>query len=183
MEKKMLLVASVGLLVGLLVGVAIGYFVALPPQATPAQDLQNQIDNLQSQVDDLQDQIGQKDSQIQALQEQISNLETLLGPIRKGAWNLIETFQGSSGLKTDYFYVSGADLRINWTWVSSVEQFAFFSIYLYKQGQTVYTEVFPYLQNEGTTFAHNILLAYYYLDINEANLDQWMVTIEVWIPE
>lgn len=175
----MLLVASIGLLVG----VAIGYFVAPSPQTTQTQDLQNQINNLQSQVDDLQNQIAQKDSQIQALQEQVSDLETLLGPIRKGAWNLIETFQGSSGLKTDYFYVSGADLRINWTWVSSIEQIASFGIYLYKQGQTVYTEAFLFLQDEGTTFAHNIVPAYYYLDISEANLDQWTVTIEVWIPE
>ena len=183
MEKKTLIIASVGTLIGLLVGVVLGYFVSPSLQTTQTQDLQNQINSLQSQVDNLQNQVTQKDSQIQALQQQVSDLETLLGPIRKGDWNLIETFQGSSGLKTDYFYVAGTDLRINWTWVSSIEQFASFSISLYKQGQSIYTEAFLFLQDEGTTFAHNIASANYYLDISEANLDQWTVTVEVWIPE
>jgi len=39
------------------------------------------------------------------------------------------------------------------------------------------------LQEEGTTFAHSIASANYYLDISEANLDQWTVTVEVWMPE
>ena len=183
MEKKTFIIASVGTLIGMLVGVVIGYSVSPSVQTAQTQDLQSQIDSLQSQVDNLQNQVTQKDSQIQTLQQQVSELETLLGPIRKGDWSLIETFQGSSGLKTDYFYVAETELRINWTWVSSVQQFASFSIYLYKQGQSVYTEAFLFLQDEGTTFAHNIAPAYYYLDISEANLDQWTVTAEVWIPE
>ena len=110
------------------------------------QDLQNQISDLQNDVSDLQSQIAQKDSQIQGLQQQVSDLETLVGPIRKGDWNLIKTFQGSSGVKTDYFYVGGTDLRINWTWSSSAEEYAVFSIYVYKEGQTISTEMFFNLQ-------------------------------------
>ena len=183
MRNKTLVIASVGTIIGLFVGVIIGYSVSPSLQTTQAQDLQNQIDNLQNQVSSLQNQITQKDSQIQTLQQEVNGLEALLGPIRKGDWNLIETLQGSSGLKTDYFHVVGTELRINWTWVSSIEQFASFSIYLYKEGQSVYTEALLFLQDEGTTFAHNIESAYYYLDISGANLDQWTVTVEVWIPE
>lgn len=178
MEKKMLLITSVGLLIGLVVGVALGYLVA-----PSAENQQGQINELQSQINNLQNQITQKDSQIQTLQEQISELENLIGPIRKGDWNLIETFQGSSGLKTDYFYVAGTDLRINWTWVSSIEEYASFGIILYRKGQTVFTEMFFDLQDEGTTFAHNTKTDYYYFDISVANLDQWVVTVEAWIPE
>jgi hypothetical protein len=169
MEKKTLIMVLVGTLIGLLVGVGLGYLAASPLQPPQSQDLQNQI--------------AQKDSQIQALQQKVSDLETLLGPIKKGDWNLIKTFQGSSGVKTDYFYVGGSELRISWTWVSSNEQYASFNIYLYKQGQSSYTEAFLFLQDNGTTFAHNIASASHYLDITEANLDQWTVSVEVWIPK
>lgn len=183
MEKKTLIIASIGTLIGLLVGVVLGYSVSPSMQTAQTQDLQNQINSLQSQVNNLQSQVTQKDSQIQTLQEQVSELETLLGPIEKGDWNLIETFQGSSGLKTDYFYAAGTDLRINWTWVSSIEEFASFSITLYRKDQTVFTEMFFDLQDQGTTFAHDINTDYYYLDVGVANLDQWTVTVEAWIPE
>jgi len=183
MEKRPLIIASVGTIIGLLAGVIIGYVASPSIQTTRDRDLQNQIHNLENQVSNLENQISQKDSQIQTLQQQASDLEAFSGPIRKGDWNQIETFDGSSGLKTDYFYVAGTDLRIDWTWVSSIEEFATFSIYLYKQGQSVYTEAFLFLQDEGTTFAHNIASAYYYLDISGANLDEWTVTVEVWIPE
>jgi len=183
MEKKTLILVSVGTFIGLLVGIGLGYLVAPPSQPTQTQDLENQINALQGQVSDLQNQIAQKDSQIQALQQQVSDFENLLGPIKKGDWNLIETFQGSSGLNTDYFYVGGTDLRINWTWASSVEEYASFSISLYKEGQAIWTEWFFNLQKEGTTFAHNIVQANHYLDISTANLDQWTVTVEAWIPQ
>ena len=178
MEKKMLLMTSVGLFIGLVVGVVLGYLVAPSPESQ-----QGQINELQSQISNLQNQITQKDSQIQTLQEQIGELESLLGPIRKGAWNLVETLEGSSDLITDYFYIAGTDLRINWTWASSVEEYASFSIILYKKGQTIYTEMFLNLQKEGTTFTHNVDQAYYYLHMTTANLDQWTVTVEAWIPQ
>ena len=190
MEKKTLIITVVGSLIGLLVGVAIGYSVAPYQQIIQTQDLKNQINNLQNQINDLQNQnknlqnqITQKDNQIQTLQEQVNELQALLGPIRKGAWNLIKTFQGSSDFITDYFYVASSDLRINWTWVSSAEQYAGFYINLYKQGQSVRTEHFSDLPDIGTTYVHNIVPAYYYLDIREANLDLWTITTEVWIPE
>jgi len=72
-------------------------------------------------------------------------------------------------------------LRINWKWTSSVEEYASFSIYLYKEGQTFATEMLVFLQKEGTTYIHNVKVANYYLEISEANLDQWKVTVEVFI--
>jgi len=182
---KTLVMALVGTLIGLLGGVVIGYSLAPLLQSAQGQasqnqiiDLQNQISDLQSQLSErdgqvqtLQDQISEKTSEIQTLQQKVSDLEALLGPIKRGDWNLIETFQGSSGLKTDYFNVAGADLRINWTWSSSIEQFALFSISLYKEGHSIYTEFFLDLQDVGTTFAHNISSDNYYLDISAANLD------------
>lgn len=183
MKKKTLMSALAGTLVGLLVGVVLGYFVTSPSQPSQTQDLQNQINNLQNQVSDLQNQIAQKENQIQALQQQVSELETLLGPIRKGAWNLITTFNGASGVKTDYFYVGGTDLRFNWTWASTTPKYAIFSIKLYKKGETTFTETYLFLEDRGTTYAHNIAAANYYLDISTANLASWTVTVEQWIPE
>jgi hypothetical protein len=146
-------------------------------------DLQTQLQQKDSQIQTLQGQITQKDTEIQNLQNQITELEALLGPIKKGAWNLIITFEGASGVTTDYFYVGGTDLRFNWTWTSTTPDYAVFTITLYKEGETIYTEMYFDLQSEGTTYAHNIAAAYYYLDISAANIDSWTVTVEQWIPE
>jgi len=176
MEKKTFVITLIGLLGGLLVGVALGYFVLLSKPTEPH--------DLQDQIDDLQNQIAQRDSQIQVLQQEVSELETLLGPIRKGAWNLIKSFEGASALiNTNYFYVAGNDLRINWTWVRTDPEFGSFSIYLYQEGQIAYTEAFLYLQENGTTYTHNTVASYYYLKILGSNLDHWNITIEAWIPK
>ena len=74
-------------------------------------------------------------------------------------------------------------MRLNYTWTSTVEEFASFSISLYKKGQTIATEWLFNLQKTGTTFVHNVDIANYYLEISEANLDYWTVTIEVFIEE
>jgi len=176
----------IGLMLGLVIGSLLGYTIA--PKGVDTSELDKQINQLANQVDDLQSQVDSKNTQISNLQSQITNLqsqidelEALVPPVRRGEWNLIETFEGSSGWKTDYFYVTGTDLRINWTWTSTIEEFSSFSVYLYKEGQSLWTEMFYNLQKEGTTFAHNIKAANYYLDISEANLDSWRVTVEVFI--
>lgn len=190
MEMKSLKIGIVGTLIGLLVGVVLGYSISPFLQTIQTQNLQNQINALQSQISQkesqiqtLQNQISEKDSQIQTLQQQVSELETLIGPIRKGDWNLVATFDGSSEVITDYFYVMGTDLRINWTWVSSYEQYAYFSTSIYKEGETFSTKSFLDLQDQGTTFVHNLETGNYYLKIGEANLDYWSVTVETWIAE
>jgi len=173
MEKKILLIASVGLLIGLVVGVAVGYFVAPSPE-----NRQEQINNLQNQINDLQNQIAQKNSQIQ-------QLEALLGPIKKGAWNLISTFEGSSGIvTTDYFYVAGTDLRLNWTWTPGIDAYLpHITIYVYEEGQDSFAELYQCTQEQGITFVHNINVARYYLDLTALELAHWTITVETWIPE
>ncbi len=167
-------------------------------------DFQAQIDEKDSQISELQSQIetasgqmtallalistknseiGDLLNQVSELQSQVEELKQLIPPYTRGEWNLVESFQGISGLTTDYFYIGGAELRLNWTWTSSTEEFAGFSIQLYQQGQTVIKDAWSSLQKEGTTRAHNIESANYFLKIIAINLDQWNVTVEVYIPD
>jgi len=130
----------------------------------------------------MQNQLAQKDEQIQALEDQIVGLESDLGTVKKGAWNVVELFGGSSGFTTDYFYVAGAELRINWIAYTGVEASIVFSIYVYTEGQSEPLEAFTNLQAEGTVFLQNIEKGNYYLDISADKVDQWSVTVETWIP-
>lgn len=169
--RYIILGVSIGLIIGALSGFALGCSMA--PSALALQD----------QITDLQDQLIQKDNQIQTLQNQIAELTALLGPIKKGAWNLAANFGGSSELVTDCFFVAGTELRINWTWFSGAEESVDFNVYLYKEGETNFTASFINLQDQGTTFVHDTETANYYLHIHGNNVDQWTITIEVWIPE
>jgi len=185
LSKKAL---AIGVIIGLVIGFGMGYGIA--QQGTSDFEKNNQISQLQSQISEkesqitvLQSQITDLKSQVSELQSEIEELEKLLPTLKRGTWNLIETFSGKSGVTTDYFYVAGTELRINWTWSSSAEEYAGFSFYLYREGQTTWTSSLFNLQKEGTNYIHNIKSASYYLDILEANLDQWTVTIEVWIQE
>lgn len=130
----------------------------------------------------MQNQLAQKDEQIQALEDQIVGLESDLGTVKKGAWNVVEIFGGCSGFTTDYFYVAGTELRINWIAYTGVEESIVFSIYVYKEGQSEPLEAFTGLQAEGTVFLQNIEKGNYYLDISADKVDQWSVTVETWIP-
>ena len=137
---------------------------------------------LASVIVNLQNQLIHRDDYIQMLQEQIEKLKDLLGPVKEGAWNTIATFGGSSGITTDYFYVAGIDLRMNWTWFSSAENSSVFNFSIYKEGQSGCIENFTNLQDQGTTFLWNVEKANYYLYISEDKIDQWSITVETWIP-
>ncbi|MDH5794644.1 MAG: hypothetical protein OEZ24_00910 [Candidatus Bathyarchaeota archaeon] len=148
-------------------------------------ELQSDIETKVGQLTALQLQITEKNSQIAGLQNQISQLESrveelerLVSPYPAGEWNLARSFQGNSGLTTDYFYIAGTELRLNWTWSSSIEEYAEFSIYLYREGETIIAEQCISLPKEGTTHIHDIEIGYYYLRISQANLEQWNVTVE-----
>lgn len=70
-----------------------------------------------------------------------------------------------------------------WTWTSGVPEYAGFSFSLYKEGETIWT-VFEFdLDSVGTTHVHNLKTANYYLEISEANINEWTITVEVWIPD
>ena len=130
----------------------------------------------------MQNQLTQKNAQIQTLQDQIVELENDLGTVKKGAWNVVEIFGGSSGFTTDYFYVAGTELRITWIAYTGVDEPIFFSIDVYKEGQSEPLDEFTNLQDQGTVFLQNIEKGNYYLDISEDKVDQWSITVETWIP-
>ena len=212
MEMKLLAIALVALIVGLGAGYAVGnigggssannmQIATLQQQVTTLQgqvstlngtinSLQSQISAKDSSIADLQSQITSKNSQISSLNSQVTNLtntitqlQAQIPPLNKGAWNLIETFTGGNAdMVTDFFYISGADVRVNWTWTSSHMEFAMFSIYLYKQGESIYTSSIMADSPAGYTYVHSLASAYYYLDISGANIDSWTVTVEMWVP-
>jgi len=130
----------------------------------------------------MQNQLTEKNEQIQTLQDQIVGLESDLGTVKKGAWNVVETFGDCSGLATDYFYVAGTELRITWGTYSGADESIIFAISIYKEGQSEPLEAFTNLQDEGTVFLQNIENGNYYLDISEDKVDQWSITVETWIP-
>lgn len=130
----------------------------------------------------MQNQLAQKDEQIQTLQDQIAGLESDLGTVKKGAWNIVDSFGGSSGFTTEYFYVAGTELRITWIAYTGMEASIVFSIYVYEEGQSEPLEAFTNLQDEGTVFLQNLEKSNYYLDVSSDNADQWSITVETWIP-
>ena len=130
----------------------------------------------------MQDQLAQKNEQIQTLQDQIAGLETDLGTVKKGEWNAVDSFGGSSAFTTEYFYVAGTELRINWVAYTGVEASIVFCISVYKEGQNEAYETFTNLEDQGTVFLQNLEKGNYYLDVSEANADQWSITVETWIP-
>lgn len=135
-----------------------------------------------SVLTDMQNQLTQKDKEIQTLQNQISGLENDLGTVKKGEWNLVESFGGSSGFATDYFYVAGTELRITWVAYSGVDASISFAVAVYKEGQSEPLDSFMNLQDQGTVFLQSVEKGNYYLDISEDNADQWSITVETWIP-
>jgi hypothetical protein len=130
----------------------------------------------------MQNQLAQKDAQIQTLENHIGELESDLGTVKKGEWNVVESFGDCSGLTTDYFYVAGTELRITWIAYTGVDASIVFSVRVYKEGQSEPLEAFIHLENEGTVFLQNIEKGNYYLDISSDNADQWSITVETWIP-
>lgn len=153
-------------------------------------ELQSQIETKTDWVTALELQISEKKNEVAALQDQMLQLQSKVGELEqlvptytKEVWNLVDSFQGTSGLTTDYFYVAGTELRLNWSWSSRVEECAEFSIYLCREGEGIFVDMCTSLPKEGTTHIHNVEAASYYLKISEANLDQWIVTVEFRIPD
>ena len=95
---------------------------------------------------------------------------------------MVESFGGSSGFVTDYFYVAGTELRITWVAYTGVDEPISFSVAIYTKGQSEPLESFTNLQDQGTVLLQNVEKGNYYLDISENNADQWSITLETWIP-
>jgi chaperonin cofactor prefoldin len=146
--------------------------------------LQSQLNASKNQVASLQSDKTSLQNQISSLQANISELEKLVPPVKKGAWNLAASFIGQDSVDTGYFYVYGADLRFNWTW-STRSQYPGFGLTLYKYGQDKYFPSYgdPYINGvTGTTYAHGLVNAYYYLDVTAVYLTGWIISVEVWVP-
>ncbi len=86
------------------------------------------------------------------------------------------TFSGSTTRKTNLFYVPVNQIKISWD--LDVGQFSMFTIFLYEEGDYIYTDTWMSLeaQPQGDTYAY-IDPGYYYLDFSVYNC-QYTVTVE-----
>ena len=130
---------------------------------------------------DMQKQLDQKDKQIGLLETQIDELENDLGAVKKGEWNVVDSFGGSSGIVTDYFFVSGNELRITWVAYNGLDESISFEIEVFKKGQNQPIDSFAGLNDQGSVLLQSIEKGNYYLNISEENADQWSITVETWI--
>jgi len=197
---------ATGLIIGLVLGASFGYLGALESLYTTL--------SIYDSVKEMQKQLVLKDDQIRNLQAQLQEIQLITGPIRRGSWNTVATFQGTRNTISDYFYAGGNELRINWTWRSNeivkwqnlynqylkdfgpdsaytqdaldnlkrAEKLAVLGIILYRKGESYATKVLSYLEKNGSIYIHDVVTSYYYLDVVTAYLDQWNITVEVWIP-
>ena len=130
---------------------------------------------------DIQNQLNQKNEQIEMLENQIGVLENDLGTIKKGEWNVVDSFGGSSGIATDYFYVAGTELRITWVAYNGFNESIYFEIDVFKEGQNEPFTSYSDLNDQGSVLLQSIEKGNYYLNISEENVDQWSITVETWI--
>ncbi len=94
--------------------------------------------------------------------------------------DLLATFSGSSDRTTDLFYVPGNQIRISWD--LETEQYSYFAIYLYKEGEAYATDIWGSLEEDpqGDTYAY-IDPGWYYFDFSVLYCD-YTVTVETETP-
>ena len=175
--KKYLIV---GIIVGLLVGLGVGYAVA--PKGEDTAELQQRVSDLEAQVATLQNQVADRDAQIASLQAQIEELEALVPPLTKGEWNTITTFTGSTYKTTELFNIPSGTWRINWTYTDG--ELAALSFFVYPEGETVMFVGSLYTTGPSQSDTTYIYEGpdNFYIELTAANLDQWTLTIEAFIP-
>ena len=130
---------------------------------------------------DLQNQLDQKTEQITVLENQIGELKNDLGVVKEGEWNLVDSFGGSSGIVSDYFFVSGNELRLTWAAYNGLDESLSLNIEIFKEGQTEPLDSLLDLDDQGSVLVSNIEKGNYYLTISGKNVDQWSITVETWI--
>jgi len=176
-----------GIIVGLVIGLVLGYAVA--PTGADTSKLEQQIDQLEDQVKDLRDQLESKEEQVSNLQSQIfdlqlqiEELEELVPPLRKGEWNTIVTFTGSTEKTTELFHIPSDTWRINWTytgWGSTL-----FGFTVYPEAKTIMcieTLMTMGPSQSDTTYIYEGP-GNYYIKLTEVNAEEWELTIEAFIP-
>jgi len=193
---------AVDVIVGLVIGLILVYTVA--PKEADTSKFEQQISQLEKQVEDLQNQIKSKDtqifnlqnqlddkntkisnlqSQISDLQSRIKKLEALVPPLRKGEWNAIITFTGSTDKTTELFHIPGGTWRINWTYTG--RELAGFSFLVYPEGEKVmYIETLMTMgpSQSDTTYIYKGP-GNYYIKVSAANIEEWTLTIEAFVLE
>ena len=182
MEMKLIAFLTIGLVLGLIGGLAVGYTVAPKAVDTDTTALEQQINQLQGQVSTLQNQIQEKDSQISNLTSQIAELEQLVPPLTKGEWNTIKTFTGSASKTTEVFYIPSETWRINWTYTGG--SLAVFGFFVYPEGETVL-----FVESLSTMGSSQSDVTYiyegpesFYVKLIVANIDQWTLTVQAFVP-
>ena len=97
-----------------------------------------------------------------------------------GQWNTIKTWVGSADRFTELFSVPSQQIRISWD--LNTQQYSHFTIWLYKQGDTYYTEGWLSVdeQPQGETMAY-VEPGIYYLEFSVSDC-VYSVTVEVYIP-
>lgn len=182
--KNLLIGVAIGLIIGLVIGLPVGYIVAgVGTGAEDIADLQAEISDLEGQITTLQSQIDDKDSQIANLQSQIEELQQLVPPLTKGEWNTIITFTGSASRTTELFVIPSENWRINWTYTGG--SLAVFGFFVYPEGETTL-----YVESLSTMGSSQSDVTYiyegtdsFYVKLIVANIDEWTLTVEVFIPE
>ena len=172
---------AIGLIIGLVIGMLLGYIVA--PKGGDTSELEQQINQLEQQVTDLQNQLESKNAQISNLQSQIEELEALIPPLRRGEWNTIITFTGSTGKTTELFHIPSGTWRINWTYTGG--ELAVFGFFVYPEGETVmYVETLTTMgpSQSDTTYIYEGP-GNFYIKLSAANIEEWALTIEAFVPE
>ncbi len=174
---------SIALIIGLVVGGGAG-FLAASAQGVNESSISGTIQSLQSQVSSLSAAVASKDADIQALQGQVAELKEQLPPLKKGSWNHLKTFNGSGPITTDYFYIKQAEARLTWNF-TEVGSVPYIVVYLYKENQSdLWTWSSDIQQtNSGTTYIHGLEATNYYITVDSStSVENWTVSIEVWVP-
>lgn len=186
---------AAGVIIGLFIGLILGY--AMTSMGTDISKFEQQISQLEKQVKDLRSQLKSKDAQISNLQNQliskntqisdlqsqIEDLKALVPPLRKGKWNAIITFTGSTSKTTELFHIPSGKWRINWTYTGG--QFAAFGFLVYQEGEK--TMPVETLLTTGPSRSDATYIykgpGNFYIKVSVANIEEWTLTIEAFVPE
>lgn len=98
------------------------------------------------------------------------------------SWVQVTQFSGSASETTDYFTVSHAEWRVDWTYTPdpTYPQYASFYLDIYNQNQSEWPASIDQLGNtttNGTTYVHN-LSGTFYCDISVSSVTGYTITIE-----
>jgi len=85
------------------------------------------------------------------------------------------TFSGGNDTTTAPFSIDSTAWTIAWSYTTSTPQYAAFSIYIYKVGDSSPITMITDLKPSGSTFNYSGP-GQYYFEVNCANLDSWTIT-------